>query len=73
MLSNLMIFAGALLMGWGGNYIARHVEGGAVSALAVIGFAIGIVWLSQAPTIALRKRVRELESKMAATLPVDGA
>lgn len=64
MLSNLMIFAGALLMGLGGNYIARHVEGGNSSNLAVIGFAIGIVWLSQAPTIALRKRVRELESKL---------
>jgi len=64
MLSNLMIFAGALLMGLGGNYIARHVEGGNLSNFAVIGFAIGIVWLSQAPTIALRKRVRELESKV---------
>jgi hypothetical protein len=64
MLSNLMIFAGALLMGFGGNYIARHVEGGSWSNLAVIGFAIGIIWLSQAPVIALRKRVRELEAKV---------
>lgn len=64
MLSNLMIFIGALLMGFGGNYIARHVEGGSWSNLAVIGFAIGIIWLSQAPVIALRKRVRELEAKV---------
>lgn len=51
-------------MGLGANYIARHVEGGSWSSLAVIGFAIGIIWLSQAPVIALRKRVRELESKV---------
>jgi len=64
MLSNLMIFVGVLLMGLGGNYIARHIEDGNFSNFAVVGFAIGIVWVSQAPTIALRKRVRELESKV---------
>ena len=64
MLSNLMIFVGVLLMGLGGTYIARHIEGGNLSNFAVVGFAIGIVWVSQAPTIALRKRVRELESKV---------
>jgi hypothetical protein len=35
-----------------------------LSNFAVVGFAIGIVWISQAPTIALRKRVSELESKV---------
>jgi len=60
-------------MGWGGNYIAAHLVGAADSGVAVIGFAIGIVWLSQAPAIALRKRVRELESKMATMPPVDRA
>jgi hypothetical protein len=64
MLSNLMILAGAFLMGLGGYYIAHHIDGDNLAIPAVIGFAIGIVWLSQAPTIALRKRVRELESKV---------
>ena len=62
MLSKLMIASGAFLMGLGGMYIGGRIEGD-LSMAAIIAFAIGIIWLSQAPVIALRQRVRELESK----------
>ena len=70
LLSYLMIAAGAFLMVSGGAYIAHHVDGD-MSVLAVSAFAIGIVWLSQAPTVALRKRLRELESSMRGSSPAD--
>jgi ABC-type uncharacterized transport system permease subunit len=70
MLSNLMSAAGALLVGLGGVYVGRHIEG-ELSFYAFIAFAIGIVWLSQAPVIALRKRVRELELKLSRDASVD--
>jgi hypothetical protein len=63
MLSNLMNAAGAFLIALGGVYIGRHIEG-EMSFYAVIAFAVGVVWTSQAPAIALRKRVRELESRL---------
>jgi hypothetical protein len=59
-----MIFVGPLLMGLGGQYIGRHIDGANAGILAVFGFAIGIVWLAQAPTIALRRRVLELETRL---------
>jgi len=62
MLSKLMIALGAFLMGLGGMYIGQRIEG-ELSTAAIVAFAIGIIWLSQAPVIALRQRVRELESK----------
>lgn len=63
MLSKLMIAAGAFLMSLGGMYVAQRIEG-EMSTPAIIAFAIGIIFLSQAPVIALRQRVRELESKL---------
>jgi len=67
MLSKLMIAAGAFLMGLGGMYIGRRIEGD-LSMAAIVAFAIGIIWLSQAPVIALRQRVRELELKSSSNL-----
>ncbi len=63
MLAKLMIAAGAFLMGLGGVYLRQRIEG-EMSMPALIAFAIGIIWLSQAPVVALRERVRELESKL---------
>lgn len=65
MLSKLMIASGAFLMGLGGMYIGRRIEGD-LSIAAIVAFAIGIVWLSQAPVVALRQRVRDLEEKSSA-------
>ena len=69
MLSNLMNAAGAFLVDLGGVYVGRHIEG-ELSFYAFIAFAVGIIWLSQAPIIALRKRVRELESKLSSNSSV---
>jgi hypothetical protein len=63
MLSKLMSAVGAFLTALGGIYVGRHVEG-EMSFYAFIAFALGVVWLSQAPVIALRKRVDELELKL---------
>ena len=62
MLSKLMIAVGAFLMGLGGSYIGQRVEG-EMSTPAVLAFAIGIIFLSQAPVVALRAQVRKIESK----------
>lgn len=70
MLSNLMNATGAFLMALGGVYLGRHIEG-ELSFWAMIAFAVGVVWLSQAPAIALRKRVRELEMKLNAGASVE--
>ena len=72
MLSKLMTVAGAFLMGLGGIYIGQRIEG-EMSMSAIIAFAIGIIWLSQAPIVALRERVRELESKLGVSSSVDNA
>ena len=64
MLSKLMVGAGAFLMALCGGQIGRHV--GEYGYLLLAGFAVGIVCLAQAPTLALRKRVEELESKLGA-------
>ena len=72
MLSKLMIAAGAFLMGLGGVYVGQRIEG-EMSMSAMIAFAIGIIWLSQAPVVALRERVRELESKLGGSSSVDDA
>jgi hypothetical protein len=69
MLSKL---AGAFLMGLGGIYIGQRIEG-EMSMTAITAFAIGIIWLSQAPVVALRKRVQELESKLSGSSSVDNA
>jgi len=61
MLSKLMIAMGAFLMGLGGVYVGQRIEGD-LAMPALVAFAIGIIWLSQAPTVALRERVRKLES-----------
>lgn len=72
MLSKLMSAVGAFLMALGGVYVGRHVEG-EMSFYAFIAFAIGVVWLSQAPAIGLRKRVRELELKLSSNSADDNA
>ena len=72
MLSKLMSAAGAFLIALGGVYVGRHIEG-ELSFFAFIAFAVGVVWMSQAPAIALRKRVRELESKLSSNPSADNA
>jgi hypothetical protein len=72
MLPKLMSAAGAFLKALGGVYVGRHIEG-ELSFFAFIAFAVGVVWMSQAPTIALRKRVCELESKLSSDPSADNA
>lgn len=62
MLSNLMKTVGAFLTGLGGVYVGQHIAG-ELSFWAFIAFAVGLVLLSQAPTIALRERLLALEVK----------
>lgn len=54
MLSKLMIVAGAFSMGLGGIYIGQRIED-EISMTAIVASAIGIIWLSQAPVVALRE------------------
>lgn len=70
MLSKFMIAVGAFLMGLGGSYIGQRIEG-EMSTPATLAFAIGIIFLSQAPLVALRARVRKVESKLAHSSSVD--
>lgn len=72
MLSKLMSAAGAFLTALGGVYLGRHIEGN-MSLYAFMAFAVGVVWLSQAPAIALRKRVRELETALRNGASADNA
>lgn len=72
MLSKLMSAFGAFLMALGGVYVGRHVEG-EMSFYAVIAFAVGVVWILQAPAIALRRRVHELERKLSSRSSSDNA
>ena len=71
MILNLMTVAAALLMALGGVYIGLHVTG-EWSSYVLITSAIGVVWISQAPAIALRKRVRDLELKVISKSSIDG-
>lgn len=70
MLSKMMIAMGAFLMGLGGIYVGQRIEGD-MAMPAMVAFSIGIIWLSQAPIVALRERVRELESKSGGSSAVD--
>jgi hypothetical protein len=72
MLSKLMSAAGAFLTALGGVYVGRHIEGN-MSLYAFMAFAVGVVWLSQAPAIALRKRVHELETALRNGASADNA
>jgi hypothetical protein len=72
MLSKLMIVAGAFSMGLGCIYIEQRIED-EISMTAIVASAIGIIWLSQAPVVALRERVQELESKLGGSSSVDNA
>jgi pilus assembly protein TadC len=58
-----MIASGAFLMALGGGYIGRQIDGN-MATFALIAFAVGIILLAQAPAIALRKRIREIESQL---------
>ena len=70
MFSKLMTGAGAFLMALCGGYLGRQL-GGELSWIAIVGFAIGVIWMAQAPAVALRKRVEELEHRIGA-VPADG-
>lgn len=72
MLSKLMIAVGAFLMGLGGSYVAQRIDG-EMSTPAILVFAMGIIFLAQAPVVALRARVRAVESKLDQSSEVDKA
>lgn len=65
-----MIAVKAFLMGLGGRYIAQPIEG-EMSTPATLAFAIAIIFLSQAPVVALHARVRKIESRAGYSSPAD--
>lgn len=54
--------AGAALLGWFGTRIGILTAAG---SLPIAAFAVGIILMAQAPTFALRDRVRRLEAQLA--------
>ena len=63
MLSKLVPAVGAFLMGLGGSDVGQYIEG-KLSTPAILGFAIGIIFLAKAPVAALRSQIRTCESTL---------
>ena len=64
MLSKFYYAIGAALMAGGGGAIARQLGLDDWHLIYVAGFALGVVLLGQAPSIALRARISALEAKL---------
>ena len=69
--STLMTVLGALLMGWGGSSITTALGFTDWRQVNVALFAIGIIFLAQAPYLSLRERIQKLERE--GKSPIDGA
>ncbi len=66
MLKNyVVIFVGAVLTGVCGSMIGHQIGFEGNQMLVMGGFSIGVVYLSELPLIALRKKIAELETKLA--------
>jgi hypothetical protein len=55
---------GVILMVSCGSVLARHLGLAGLETFFVVGFAIGILILSQLPALALAKRLATLEEKL---------
>ena len=66
MQSNTLVVVGVILMAGCGSAIAMHLGFNGLQSALVAGFALGIAMLGQAPAIALRSRVAQLEARLAA-------
>ena len=64
MLSNVYYAIGTVLMAVGGGAIARQLGFEDWRLVYVLGFALGVVLLGQAPAAALQSRVAALEAKL---------
>ena len=60
--SGLMTVFGAALMAWGGSSITAGLGLTDWRQVNVALFAIGIIFLAQAPLLSLRARIRKLEA-----------
>ena len=58
---------GAALMSWGGASIASELSFNGWRQMNVPFFAIGIILLAQAPYTSLNAKIRDLESRLAAS------
>ncbi len=59
-------FVGNVLMTLGGSAIARQLGTGRWATLAVVGFAIGILFCAWAPVFELRRRMDALDRRLPA-------
>ena len=60
----LLTALGVLLMVGCGSVLGRHLGLAGIETFFVVGFAIGTILLSQAPAVALAKRLAALEEKL---------
>ena len=60
----LMTLVGAALMGWGGSSITSGLGFNDWRQVNVALFAIGIIFLAQAPFLSLRARIQKLEAEL---------
>ena len=67
MKSNLPLVLGALLMAFCGSAIGNKIGQEGIEQAYLAGFAVGVVLLGQLPAAVLRKRITDLEVKLAAT------
>ena len=67
MKSNLQLVLGALLMAFCGSAIGNKIGYVGIEQAYLAGFAVGVVLLGQLPAALLRKRITDLEVKLAAT------
>ena len=67
MKSNLPLVLGALLMACCGSAIGNKIGYVGIEQAYLAGFALGVVLLGQLPAALLRKRITDLEAKLAAT------
>jgi len=63
-MSYLLTALGVLLMVGCGSVLGRHLGLAGLETFFVVGFAVGIVLLSQAPAVALAKRLAALEERL---------
>ena len=67
MQTNVLILIGTILMAGCGSAIATRLGFTGWQPALFAGFAVGITILGQAPSVALRSRVAQLEEKVAAS------
>ena len=67
MKSKLQLVLGIILMAFCGSTIGNKIGYVGMEQAYLAGFALGVVLLGQLPAASLRKRITDLEAKLAAT------